>query len=55
VCHKTVFVALVNTALTFVLFQFQNVVGFLLSAAQLSLFVIYPSKGEKENKKKKKM
>jgi len=34
--------------------QFQNVVGFLLSAIQLSLFAIYPSKGEKENKKKKK-
>jgi hypothetical protein len=54
VCHKTLFVTLVNTALTFVLFQFQNMVGFLLSAIQLSLFVIYPSKGKKENKKKKK-
>jgi hypothetical protein len=28
--------------------------GFLLSASQLSLFAIYPSKGGKENKKKKK-
>jgi len=54
VCHETLFVTLVNTVLTSVLFQFQNVVGFLLSAAQLSLFVIYPSKGEKENNKKKK-
>lgn len=52
--HKTLFVALVNIALAYVLFQFQNVVGFLLSAAQLSLFAIYPSKGEKEIKKKKK-
>jgi len=34
--------------------QFQNMMGFLLSASQLSLFAIYPSKGGKENKKKNK-
>lgn len=33
--------------------QFQNVVGFLLSAAQLSLFAIYPSRPQEKEKKKK--
>jgi len=33
--------------------QFQNVVGFLLSAAQLSLFAIYPSKGKKKIRSRK--
>lgn len=33
--------------------QFQNVIGFALSAIQLSLFVIYPSKPQEKEKKSK--
>jgi hypothetical protein len=44
---------LLSTALSIILFQFQNVVGFLLSAAQLSLFAVYPRRPEEKEKKKK--